>query len=88
MTENQMSTIFKWTLRLRYASIILAGISALTLCCVLMFTSYEISKTESLNSFAKISSGIIGLIFVIIGLIYKAEVEHGIRLKWHEKEYD
>ena len=83
-----MNTIFKWTLRLQYISIILAGISALTLSCILVFTTYEISKTNGLNTFAKVSSGLIGLIFVIIGVIYKTEVEHGIKMKWHEEDIE
>jgi hypothetical protein len=73
---------------LRYARVLLFGISMLCLCFIFLFTDYKISDREDLNIFITVMCGLFGLILLFIGLFYKAETEHGIRNKWHEKNIE
>lgn len=88
LNKKTIDTIYKWTLRFYYARVLLAGIAAICFCIVLILSDYRVSEKEDFNLFIIIISGILGVIFLVVGLFQKAETEYGIRNKWHEKEIE
>ena len=88
MNKKTINTVYKWTLRILYARLLIIGISGICFCIVLIITDYEITERKELNTFLTVLSGLFGLIFLAIGLYSKAETEYGIRNKWHEKDLE
>ncbi|EDP70207.1 hypothetical protein FBALC1_11757 [Flavobacteriales bacterium ALC-1] len=67
---------------------LIAGISGICFCIILIITDYKITGRKELNTFLAVLFGLFGLIFLVIGLYSKTETEYGIRNKWHEKNND
>lgn len=88
MNKKTINIVYKWWLRVLYARLVLAGISGICFCIVLIITDYKIVERKELNTFLTVLAGLFGLIFLIIGLYSKIETEYGIRNKWHEKDLE
>lgn len=88
MNKKLIDNIYKWTLRFYYARILFLGIALICFSLTLLFTDFKIISQGEFNLFLIITTGIIGVILLIIGLLNKVETEHGIRNKWHEKDMD
>ncbi len=54
----------------------------------LLITDYKVSELPDLNLFLIILLAILGIVFLIVGLLQQAHTEIGIRDKKHENDLD
>jgi len=88
LNKKTINIIYKWTLRFYYARLLILGITSLCFCLVLFFTDYKVTDKKDFNTFIMVISGLLGLIFLLVGFYSQAQTEYGIRNNWHKKDIE
>ena len=77
--NKTFGSLCKFFLRIIYWRILISGVGLSSMSITLLLSNYKVSSHQSFDVFLIVTSGVIGFVITIIGLVYNTEVKHQIK---------